>query len=84
MKLVKIVTHHENPSKAAELYLHEGLIAIGYVYDKAVSQKNEEGIKEYFRKQRGLTEQQVGQSASIFLKFRDDIKKGDVVFAYAG
>ena len=84
MTLVKIVTHHKNPSRAAELYLHEGLIAIGYVYDKAVSQKNEEAIKKYFREDRDLTEQQVGQSASIFLKFRDEIKEGDVVFAYAG
>ena len=84
MKLVKIVTHHENPRRAAEIYLKEGLIAIGYVYKKAVAKKHKERIKEYFRKQRGLTEQQVGQSTSIFLRFRDEIEEGDVVLAYAG
>ena len=84
MKLVKIVTHHENPKRAAEIYLKEGLIAIGYVYEKTVAKKGKEKIKEYFREQRGLTEQQVGQSTSIFLKFRDEIKEGDTIFAYAG
>ena len=76
MKLVKIVTHHKSPRRAAEIYLKEGLIAIGYVCEKAVAKKGKETIKEYFRKQRGLTEQQVGQSTSIFLRFRDEIEEG--------
>jgi len=84
MKLVKIVTHHENQSRAAALYLQEGLIAIGYVYNKAASQMDEAGIKNYLRKDRELSEGQIGTSASIFLKFRDEIKEGDKVLAYAG
>jgi Holliday junction resolvase-like predicted endonuclease len=84
MKLAKIVTHHEDPKRAAEIYLKEELIAIGYIYEKSVAKKDKEKIKEYFRKQRGLTEQQVGQSTSIFLKFRDQIEEGNIVFAYAG
>ena len=84
MQLIKIVTHHENPRRAAEIYLKEGFIAIGYIYEKNVARKGREEIKEYFRKQRGLTEQQVGQSTSIFLKFRDEIEEGDMVFAYSG
>jgi len=84
MKLVKIVTHHKNPKRAAEIYLKEGLIAIGYVYEKIVAKKEKEKIKEYFREKRRTTEQQAGQSASIFLKFRDEIEEGDIVFAYAG
>jgi hypothetical protein len=56
MKLVKIITHHENSSRAVELYLHKGLIAIGYVYNEAVSMKNEEAIREYFRKDRSRKE----------------------------
>jgi len=83
MKLVKIVTHHKNPRRAAEIYLKMGLIAIGYVYEKGVAKKSKERIKEYFRNQRKVTEQKVGQGASIFLRFRDEIEKGDVVFAYA-
>jgi hypothetical protein len=83
MKLVKIVTHHKNPRRAAEIYLKMGLIAIGYVYEKGVAKKNKERIKEYFRNQRKVTEQKVGQGTSIFLRFRDEIEKGDVVFAYA-
>ena len=84
MKLVKIVTHHENPNRATEIYLKEKVIAVGYVYDKTIANANKDRIKKYFRKERGVTEQQVGEATSTFLRFRDEIKKRDVVFAYAG
>jgi len=84
MKLVKIVTHHENPNRAAEIYLKEELIAVGFVYDKTIAKSDTDRIKKYFRKQRRVTEQKVGQATSTFLRFRDEIEEGDVVFAYAG
>jgi hypothetical protein len=30
MNLVKIVTHHENPDLAAELFAREGVVAVGW------------------------------------------------------
>jgi predicted Mrr-cat superfamily restriction endonuclease len=84
MKMVKIVTHYEDQNRAAELYIKEGLIAIGFVYKKNVSKGSPETIRKYFRSQRRLSEQKVGQGTSMFLRFRDEVEIGDIVFAYLG
>ena len=84
MQLVKIVTHHENPELACKLYLKERVIAVGFVYDKSVINKDPETIKAYFRKERDINELQVGKATSTYLKFRNDIEKGMIVFAYLG
>lgn len=83
MKPVKIVTHHENQRHAAEFYLKEGLVAIGYVYKKSVATGTPDTIRKYFRNQR-LSEQKVGQATSVYLRFRDEVEIGSIVFAYLG
>ena len=84
MKLARIVTHHEKPKTAAEIYYREGIIAIGFVYNKKAAFSNPEGVRKYFREEGDYSEQQVGLYTTTFLNFRDEIGEGDVVFAYAG
>lgn len=84
MKLIKVVAHHEDSELASKLYLKEKVIAVGFVYNKTMIKGDFESLKEYFKKDRDLNEQQAGQAASTYLKFRDNIEKGMIVFAYLG
>ena len=83
MKIVKIVTHHEKPERAAELYAEEGVIAIGFDIGDLTG-KNKDEIKGLFMKKwRGISEPQAARYAGDYLAFRDKINPGDIVLAYA-
>ena len=86
MKTIRVFTHHEHPREAAELYLKNDVIAVGFVYDENVAKNgNENIIKKSMRKRWPLnTKGQIDSAASHFLKFRDKIEKGNLILAYEG
>lgn len=84
--MVKIVTHHKNPDRAAELFIEEGVVAIGWSDVGDLSGRNRDEIKESIKnvyKKLEYTEQEAASAAGALLRFRDEISKGDFVFAYA-
>lgn len=82
MKIVKIVTHHENPERAAELFYQEGVAAIGWSEFGDLSDLTEEQIKEISQKKFGRTVPESINDARQYVDFRDNIGKGDLVLAY--
>ncbi len=79
-KLVKIVTHHEKPGKAAELMAKEGVIAIGWAKSQSIAGKSKDEIIQQLSNE-GVSNPEWG--ASQLLTFRDEIQVGDIIIAYA-
>jgi predicted Mrr-cat superfamily restriction endonuclease len=84
MKIVKIVTHHEKPDRAAELFAEEGVVAVGWADVGDISGKSREEIKAFLIEEWGQSEQEAAIGAASLLRFRDEIEVGDLVFAYKG
>ena len=84
MKLIKIVTHHESPKRAAELFSQEGVVAMGWRVVGDISRKSRGEIKEILRREWKYSERKSANAASQLLKFRDEVDEGDIVFAYKG
>lgn len=82
MKIVKIVTHHKKPERAAELYAEEGVMAVGFDIGDPTGKSREE-LKELFVEEWGLSEAKAASATGSLLRFRDEISIGDLVFAYA-
>lgn len=77
-KVIKIVTHHKYPDKAAKLMEEEGVVAIGWGID-ATKNKTRSDIKHLFDKE--LNNYSPKEVSEVY-QFRNDIQKGDIVFAY--
>jgi predicted Mrr-cat superfamily restriction endonuclease len=84
MKIVRIVTHHDKPERAAELFAQEGVVAVGWADVGDISGKSREEIKTFLMEEWGQTEQEAAIGAAQLLRFRDEIDVGDLVFAYKG
>lgn len=84
MKLLKIVTHHKNPEKAAELFAEEGVIAVGWADFGNLSRLTYDQIKQKSKKLWKRTEQESAKDASQLIMFLNEVKKGDIIFAYKG
>jgi len=84
MKLVKIVTHHENPDKAAELFAEERVVAVGYADLGDFRKLSRDEIKRKSQKVWKRSEHESAKDASQLAMFRDEVKNGDIVFAYKG
>ncbi len=82
MKLVKIVTHHEFPERAAELFAEEGVVALGWRKVGDLTGKSREEIKSIAKKKWNADERKAARDAYKLAMFRDDVKKRDIVFAY--
>jgi len=82
MKVVKIVTHHEYPEKAAELFYEEGVVAVGWTEFGVISGLTKEEIMEISQRKWGRTRPQSLADATQLIAFRDEIDKGDVIIAY--
>ena len=82
MNLVRIVTHHQDPVTAADLFASEGVAAMGWSSVGDLRAKTRDEIKSYMKKRWNSTEYESARMASELLIFRDDVKTGDVVFAY--
>ena len=78
-KIVKIVAHHENPIRASELFAEEGVVAVGWVREESIAEKNREEIIQMLIKE-GFDNPEWG--ASQLIMFRDELEVGDVVIAY--
>jgi len=80
VKLVKIVTHHINPERAAELFAEEEVVAVGWLRSGSMAGKTSDEIKQI------LIEEEASDSpdwgASQLTMFRDEIEVGDIVIAY--
>mgnify|MGYP001036214504 CR=1 FL=1 len=79
VKLVKVVTHHQDPERAAELFAEEGVVAVGWVRAGSIAGKSKEEIEDM------LVDEGVdppGLAASQLITFRDDIEVHDIVIAY--
>ena len=79
-KLVKVVTHHLEPKKAAELFAAEGVIAVGWVRSEGIAGKTRDEIIQM------LIDEEIRNpewGASQLITFRDEIEKGDIIIAYA-
>jgi len=81
MRVVRIVTHHENPEKAAQLFAEQGLVAVGFDIGNPEG-KNRDQLKELFINEWGSSEQEAASAAAGLLRFRDEIEIGDIVLAY--
>ena len=82
MKVVKIVTHHDMPEGAAELWAREDVVAIGWGRVGDLRGKGSEEIKELLGKKYKESEGQAAKSAGTLIRFRDEIEPGDFVIAY--
>lgn len=79
-KLVKVVTHHVKPKRAAELFAEEGVIAVGWARSESMAGKTRDEIVQILADE-GNSNPEWG--ASQLITFRDEIEKGDIVIAYA-
>ncbi|MEM2175603.1 MAG: hypothetical protein QXI58_08310 [Candidatus Micrarchaeia archaeon] len=79
VKLVRIVTHDENPERAAELFAEEKVIAVGWNHKESIAGKNKDEIKQMLIDE-GIKNPDWG--ASQLITFRDEIKVGDIILAY--
>ncbi len=84
MKIVKIVAHDTFPQEAAELFVKEGIVAVGWSEFGDLNGLTYDEIKEKSKKLWNRTESQTAKDASQLILFRDGIDVGDVVFAYLG
>lgn len=84
MKLAKIVTHHENPKLAAELFAKEGVVAVGWGDFGNLEGLTYDEVKQISKKLLKRTESESAKDASQLVMFRDGISVGDIVFAYEG
>lgn len=82
MQIIKIVTHHEHLEKAAELFLKEGVVAVGWSEFGDLTGLTYEKIKQVSKKKWKSSEHKAASDASQLVAFRDQIHKGDIVFAY--
>jgi hypothetical protein len=80
--IVKIVTHHVDTRGAADAWVRDEVCAVGFVYDQSRIKDDREGIKHYMR-EAGRNEKSIPSDAGSFIRFRDDVQIGDLVFAYA-
>jgi MoxR-like ATPase len=79
VKLVRIVTHHDNPERAAELFAEERVVAVGWLRSGSISGKTVDEIEKMLINE-GWDPPSYPRSQLI--KFRDEIKKGDIIVAY--
>ena len=79
--VTKIVTHHRYPRDAAEAWARDSVCAVGFVTDPNHVGKDVEAIRGYFTKS-GSSEAAARMDAASFIRFRDEMKEGDVVLAY--
>ena len=84
MKIVKIVTHHENTERAAELFAEEGVVAVGWAGLGNLKKLTYNEIKQRSKKLWDRTEREAASDASQLIMFRDEVNVGDIVFAYKG
>jgi len=82
MKIIKIVTHHENPARAAELFYQEGVVAVGWTEFGDISNLTKEQIMKISQKKWRRTETESLTDAVQLIRFRDEIQKGDLIIAY--
>ena len=81
--IFKIVTHHSDTRRAAEAWARLGVCAVGYIYDSEMIHADREEIKAYMYKKR-KRKSAIPADAGAFIRFRDDIQIGELVFAYVG
>lgn len=79
--VVKIVTHHTDTIGAAKAWIREGVCAVGFVYDEETAHSDAETIRQYMLDE-GSNEASIPSYSSQFLRFRDEVEVGDLVFAY--
>lgn len=76
---MKIVTHHEEPERAADLFAEEGVAAIGWIREGSIAGKTKEEIEEMLVNE-GFDPPEF--AARQLITFRDEIKEQDIVIAY--
>jgi len=81
MKIARIVTHHKNPERAAELYAEQGVVAVGFDVGDPTGKSRDE-LKELFINEWGMSEGEAAAATASLLRFRDEIDIGDIVLAY--
>ncbi len=79
-KLIRIVTHHGKPEKAAELFAEEEVIAVGWARSGSIAEKTRDEIIQMLIEE-GIPNPEWG--ASQLITFRDEIEMGDIIIAYA-
>jgi sensor domain CHASE-containing protein len=78
-KIVKVVAHHENPARAAELFVEDEVVAVGWIRKESIARKTKDEIKQMLVEE-GCDNPDWGVSQLIL--FRDEIEISDVVIAY--
>jgi hypothetical protein len=81
MNVVKIVTHHDKPQRAADLFAMEGLVAVGFDVGDPKGKSRDE-LKRLFVQVWKVSDAKAAHSAGELLRFRDEIGIGDIVLAY--
>jgi 5-methylcytosine-specific restriction endonuclease McrBC GTP-binding regulatory subunit McrB len=82
MKVVKIVTHHKCPEKAAELFYNEGVVAVGWTGLGDIRSLTKEEIMKISQKKWGTSRIESEKIAGQLITFRDKINEGDIIIAY--
>src|SRR5947208_17026467 len=84
MQLVRIVTHHEDPRTAADLFASEGVAAMGQSSLGDLRGKTRDDVKNSMKKKWGSSEYESARRASELLVLRDKVKIGNIELAYVG
>ena len=82
VQIVKVVTHHRNPQRAAELCYEEGIVAVGWTDIGDLSGLTKEEIMQKSQEKWERTPQESVSDARQLITFRDEIGQGDIVIAY--
>ncbi len=81
MRLIRLVTRHENRTVAADLWPEENVAAIGWSRAGDLKGKSKDAIKRALS-QSGYDNRSSEYAASQLVTFRDKIRMGDLVLAY--
>jgi len=86
MKVVRVCTHHKHKHEAAEAFIKDNVVAVGFVYDRndALNASKDQIKQKRLDERPYETEKQAARAASDFCRFRDEIKPGFIVIAYEG
>ncbi len=79
--LFRIVTHHQNPQVAAQMWRTSGLAAIGWSRSGDIAGSSRDEVTIVLRRAYQMTQGEANYAATQLFTFRD-IAKEDLIFAY--
>jgi len=83
VQVIKIVTHHKDPKRAAEILYEDGVVAVGWTDFGDLTGKTKDEIQQISQAKWGGSNLSSLKDANQLITFRDKIHKGDLIIAYS-